>query len=271
MPRPSAFLSPVIAAFCWFIYFQRSQTTTTRNTTTTSLFNSWITGRRLSRWLIEGNQIQSRTVPQQLHKHSSLVTSKWSVAQFHLPNVNRLSASEPLTCVSSLETSSYVLGSVEVLVQEVAHLRSAENRREMKARWARKINCFGLWLRFLTRSKYSNSQERMADGVADVGDGFHVHAVVVQRLGISRGARLGEQDTEPPPEFFRAPSLRWQEHRKEWKHYNVSEKIALFYKYCVFLQSKCIFPTDFESHVLTVCQNPIFFPSRLIIWNPIFF
>lgn len=179
-------------------------------TTTTSLFNSWITGRHMSRWLIEGNQIQSRVVQQQLHKHSSLVTSKWSVAQFLVPNVNRLSASKPLTCVSSLDTSSYVLGSVEVLVQDVAHLRSQENRTEMKTTWACKINCFGLWLRFLTCTKYSNSQEGMAHSIADVSDGFHVHIVVVQRLGIGCGARLGQQDTEPPPEFLRAPSLWWE-------------------------------------------------------------
>lgn len=163
---------------------------------------------------MKGNHIDSRTVPQQLHKQPSLVTWRWSVAQCLVSNVNRLSACEPRTCVSSLETSSYVLGSVEALVQEVAQLGSEENRREMKAWWARKINCFDLWLlRFLSSTKSSNSQERMPHGVADVGDGFHVYVVVVQRLGIGRGAGLSQQDPEPPAEFLRAPSLRRVENK----------------------------------------------------------
>lgn len=76
----------------------------------------------------------------------------------------------------------------------------------------------------------------MAHGVADVGDGFHVHVVVVQRLGIGCGAHLGQQDTEPPSEFLRAPSLCEK---------SAEENLGLFHQYSFFLQSKCIFPTDF--------------------------
>lgn len=72
----------------------------------------------------------------------------------------------------------------------------------------------------LTPPKYwvsplSHSQEGMPRSVADVGDGLHVDVVVMQRLGIRRGARLRQQDAEPPPEFLRAAGLKKQKPKEE--------------------------------------------------------
>lgn len=57
-------------------------------------------------------------------------------------------------------------------------------------------------------SPQCHSQEGMPHSVTDVSYGFHVHTVIVQRLGVRRRTCFCQEDTKPPPEIFRAARLK---------------------------------------------------------------
>lgn len=135
------------------------------------------------------------------------------------------------TCMSSLGTSSYVLESVEVLLEDVAHLGSEKNEICVRS----KHHCFGHWPRFdlvqisLHPPSVSHSQEGMPRSVADVSNGFHVNVVIVQWLRICRGPCLCQEDAEPPSKSLRAASLRRDRINQLWNLENVIISISIYF------------------------------------------
>lgn len=137
------------------------------------------------------------------------------------------------TCTSSLGTSSYVLESVEVLLEDVAHLGSEKkgklNLLEVwtSLRWSMAL----LWPRpnIPTAPSLSHSQEGMPCSVADVSNGFHVNVVVMQWLWICRGACLCQEDAKPPSKFLWAASLKRDRANQTWNLKNMIDKSVFIY------------------------------------------
>lgn len=97
--------------------------------------------------------------------------------------------------MSSLETSSYVLRSAEALLEDVAHL-------EYEKKWKRMITAFVNGLAVTPDPSLRHSQERMPHSVTDVSYGFHVHTVVMQRLGVRCRTCFCQEDAKPPSEIL---------------------------------------------------------------------
>lgn len=126
-----------------------------------------------------------------------------------------LSMSVLLTCRSSLGTSSYVLESVEVLLEEVAHLVwETTDKVNLHKKWCKqKHRCFGWWPSFelvhgaWPPSASSHSQEGMPRSITDVSNGFHIYIVVMQWFWVCRRAHFCQEETEPPSKLLWAACL----------------------------------------------------------------
>lgn len=61
-----------------------------------------------------------------------------------------------------------------------------------------------------------HSQEGMPYSVTDVSYGFHVHTVIMQRLGVRCRTCFCQEDTKPPSEIFRAARLTGRNPKTEF-------------------------------------------------------
>lgn len=65
-------------------------------------------------------------------------------------------------------------------------------------------------------SQRCHSQEGMPHSVTDVRYGFHVHAVIMQRLGVCCRTCFCQEDTKPPSKVFRAARLKGRNAKTEF-------------------------------------------------------